>query len=136
MIDPVSSYVIIVLILALVVLPIIYMAFRQWLRHRQRLMIHRERLAAIQKGVDLPDLEQEIERSSLNVQRTLLLAGLSWISLGITAFAVLSALLAHPSKFTETIPPGLQWIALAPVGIGISHLIVYSLGKKKATTHQ
>jgi hypothetical protein len=64
------------------------------------------------------------------VQRTLLLAGLSWISLGVTAIVVLSALLAHPSKFTETVPQGLQWIGVAPVGIGISHLIVYLVGKK------
>jgi hypothetical protein len=130
MIDPVSSYVIVVLIVALVVLPIVYMAFHQWLRHRRRVMIHRERLAAIEKGIDLPSLDHEAQRSGWNVQRTLLLAGLSWISLGVTAIVVLSALLAHPSKFTETVPQGLQWIGVAPVGIGISHLIVYLVGKK------
>jgi hypothetical protein len=29
------------------------------------------------------------------------------------------------------IPDGTQWIALAPIGIGISHVIVYLVGKQK-----
>jgi len=130
MIDPVSSYVIIVLIVALVVLPIVYLAFQQWLRHRRRVMIHRERLAAIEKGIDLAPLEQEIQRGSWNVQRILLLAGLSWISLGIGTFVVLSAVLVHPSNLTEALPNGLQWIGIVPVGIGLSHLFVYVVGKR------
>ena len=136
MIDPVSSYVIIVLIVALVVLPIVYLAFQQWLRHRRRVMIHRERLAAIEKGIDLAPLEQEIQRGSWNVQRILLLAGLSWISLGIGTFVVLSAVLVHPSNLTEALPNGLQWIGIVPVGIGLSHLFVYVVGKRtEAESH-
>ena len=130
MINPVSNEVIVVLIVALVVLPTMYLAFQQWLRHRRRVMIHRERLAAIEKGIELPALEQEAQRSSWNVQRTLLLAGLSWISLGIGTFVVLSAVLAHPSQLTEAIPTGLQWIGIVPVGIGVSHLFVYVVGKR------
>jgi hypothetical protein len=41
-----------------------YLAFRQWLQFNRRTMIHRERLAAIEKGVDLPPVEQEVRRSS------------------------------------------------------------------------
>src|SRR5712692_2515098 len=89
---------------------IAYMGFRQWLRHHRRVMIHRERLAAVEKGIEVPPLEREVQRNAWNVQRILLLAGLSWISLGIGAFVVLSALLAYPSKLTEEIPNGLQWI--------------------------
>ena len=107
-----------------------YMGFRQWLRHHRRMMIHRERLAAVEKGIELPPLEQEVQRISWNVQRILLLTGLYWISLGIGAFVVLSALLAYPSKLTQEIPQGMQWIAVAPVAIGLSHLIVYMLGKR------
>lgn len=136
MIDPVSSEVIVVLIVALVVLPIVYLAFQQWLRHRRRVMLHRERLAAIEKGIELPALEQEAQRSSWNVQRMLLLAGLSWISLGVGIFVVLSAVLAHPSKLTEAIPNGVQWIGIVPVGVGLSHLFVYMVGKKtQADSH-
>ena len=114
-----------------VVALIVYLGFRQWLRHHRRVLIHRERLAAVEKGVEMPPLEQEVRRSAWNVQRILLLAGLTWISLGVGAFVVLSALLAYPSKLTEDIPHGLQWIGVAPVCIGLSHLIVYLVGKRK-----
>ena len=108
-----------------------FMGFHQWLRHHRRIMIHRERMASVQKGIELPPLEREVERSSWNVQRILLLAGLSWISVGVGAFVVLSALLAYRSQLTEDIPQGIQWIGVAPVGIGLSHLIVYLVGKNK-----
>ena len=102
-------------IVIVIVAVIGYIAFRHWLQFRRREMIHRERLVAIEKGVELPPLEQEVRRGSLNVQRFLLLAGLTWVSLGIGAFVVLSALLAgHAGK----LPQGLQWIGVAPVCLG------------------
>jgi hypothetical protein len=107
-----------------------YMGFREWLRHQRRALLHKERLAAIEKGVDVPSLDQEIKRSTWNVQRVLLLAGLIWISLGVALFVVLSALIAA-AKPDVDIPQGAQWIGLAPTLIGLSHLIVYVAGKKK-----
>ncbi len=119
--------------LALVIVALIaYAGFRQWLQHHRRMMIHRERLAAIEKGVQIPPLEQEVRRTSWNVQRILLLAGLTWVSLGVGAFVVLTALLSHTSRVSHDIPQGIQWIGVAPVAIGLSHLIVYLVGKKKA----
>jgi len=108
-----------------------FIGFQQWLRHSRRIMIHRERLAALEKGLELPPLEQEVQRGRWNVQRILLLSGLCWISLGFGAFMVLNALLAHPSDLVKDIPQGLQFIGVAPVGIGLSHLIVYVVEKKK-----
>ena len=102
-----------------------YLAFRHWLLLNRRTMIHRERLAAIEKGVDLPPLDIEVRRNRGGIQRFLLLSGLVWVSLGVGAFVTLSALLAHPTPVTREIPEGLQWIGLAPVCIGVSHLIVY-----------
>ena len=108
-----------------------FLAFRQWMQLSRRAMIHRERLAAIEKGVELPPLEQEVQRSSWNVQRFLLLAGLVWLSLGVGAFVTLSAMLARPTAVTEGIPQGMQWIGLAPACIGLSHLTVYLVGRRK-----
>ena len=31
-----------------------FVGFRQWLRHQQRVLVHRERLVALEKGVELP----------------------------------------------------------------------------------
>ena len=109
---------------------IAFAGFRQWLTYQRRVMIHRERLTAIEKGVELPPLEKEISRGNWNVQRILLLAGLIWISLGIGIFVVLKAVLAHPEGL-EDIRQGFQWIGIAPVMIGFSHLIVYLVGRKK-----
>jgi hypothetical protein len=64
-------------IVIVIVAVIGYIAFRHWLQFRRREMIHRERLVAIEKGVELPPLEQEVRRSGQNVQRFLLLAGLT-----------------------------------------------------------
>ena len=114
----------------MVVALIAFMGFRQWLTHRRREMIHRERLTAIEKGVELPPLEQEVRRGNWNVQRILLLAGLVWISLGIGVFVVLNAVLAHPEGLTD-VRQGIQWIGIAPVMVGLSHLIVYLVGRKK-----
>lgn len=118
---------------AIVIVALIaFVGFRQWLQHHRRVMIHRERLEAIEKGVELPPLEQEVKRSGWNVQRILLLAGLTWISLGIGLFVVLSALLAHPEALSDLgLHQGLQWLGIAPVLVGLSHLIVYLVGKKK-----
>jgi hypothetical protein len=110
---------------------VIYVGFQQWLAYLRRALIHKERLAAVEKGIDLPPLEQEAKRRSWNVQRILLLLGLIWISLGIGAFVILSALLATPSQLTSDIPRGIQWVGVAPVGIGLSHLIVYYVGRNK-----
>ncbi len=117
-------------IVIVIVALIAFVGFRQWLKHQRRVMVHRERLNAIEKGVEVPPLEQEVRRSNWNVQRILLLAGLIWISLGIGVFAVLSALLAHPEGLTD-LRQGFQWIGIAPVMIGLSHLIVYLVGSKK-----
>jgi hypothetical protein len=109
---------------------IAFAGFRLWLKHQRRVMIHRERLAAIEKGVELPPLEQEVRRSNWNVQRILLLAGLIWISLGIGLFVVFNALLAHPQGVAD-LPQGIQWVGIAPAMIGLSHLMVYLVGRKK-----
>jgi len=105
-----------------------FVGFRQWLQQQRRMMIHRERLAAIEKGVELPPLEPEVRPSNWNVQRILLLAGLIWTSLGVAAFFSLLVLSRVPAV---GIPEGTAVVAIAPIGIGLSHLIVYAVGRKK-----
>ena len=117
---------------------IAFVGLQQWLRHHRRLMIHRERLAAIEKGIDLPVVEHEAQRSSWNTQRLLLFAGLVWTSLGIGASVLFSALQGQTvpvpweaAGTTTRIPDGMQWIGVAPLGIGLSHLAVYFVGEKR-----
>jgi hypothetical protein len=133
MVDP-GGFIIISLILAVAATYI----FQMWARHQRRLMIHRERLAAIEKGIELPPLEQEIQQRSWNVQRVVLLAGLVWISLGIGAFPLLRGLRGQsivspwdPYSPPFKIPAGLEWIGVALIGIGLSHLVTYVVGRRR-----
>src|SRR5258708_35314014 len=85
-----------------------YLAFRQWLQFSRRRMIHRERLVSIERGVDVPLLDQEVRRSRWNVQQVLLLAGLVWISLGVGRVLAHNDLLPPPPSATQGIPPGVH----------------------------
>lgn len=113
---------------------ILYIAFRNWLEHDKRRMIHRERLAAIEKGLELPAIEQETRRRSWNVQRYLLLAGWSFIFAGIAAFITITMVTfgQAPGKSVDGLPPqGAQFLGLIPIGVGIAHLITYRTGQKR-----
>jgi hypothetical protein len=116
------------LIAVIIVVSVAYVGYQQWLRHHRRLMIHRERIAALERGVPLPPVDQEIELKNWNVQRFLLLAGLSWISLGIGGFAFLHVMSLYHSRGEYG---GVQWLALSVVLIGFSHLIVYAVESKR-----
>ena len=103
-----------------------YVAFSQWMQHARRMMVHRERLAAIEKGIELPPLEQEVQRSRWNVQRFLLWFGCLDISVGVGVYILLSVMMSFPpNKFTQDLPPGIQYVGVIPVGMGIAHLIAY-----------
>lgn len=131
-----------------------YVGFLQWLRHQRRAMVHRERLAAIEKVASLPP-DAEPQRSWLtalewpsdaasspgspeaerrrhwNLQRLLLLGGLVWLSVGVGAFVTLSAVIAGASPAAADVPRGIEWIGLAPAMIGLSHLAVYAAGRRR-----
>jgi hypothetical protein len=55
----------------------------------------------------------------------------SALSNTLVASVVLSTILAHPSPQTAEVPQGIQWIGIAPIGVGLSHLIVCAVGKRK-----
>ena len=112
-------------------------ALQIWVRYQRRLMIHKERLASIEKGIELPPLEQEIERSGWNVQRLLLLAGLVWIAIGVATFPLMKSLggQSFPNPWAPfdpdiEIPWGLEWLGVGFVGIGIAHVLTYAFGRR------
>jgi hypothetical protein len=112
----------------IILISVAYVAYQQWLRHERRRLIHQERVAAIGKGVELPALDQELERRSWGVQRFLLLAGLSWISLGIGAFPFLHVMsIYHPRGDFG----GVRWVVVPAILIGVSHLIVYAVERNR-----
>jgi hypothetical protein len=127
-----------------VVAGVFHTAFQQFLRAQRRQMIHRERLAALEQGIELPPLEQEMQRRSWNVQRLLVLAGLSWVSVGLGILFVLYNLIGqtfqvpwgtdrfgNPYWVPVIIRDGMQYSGIAFIGIGLSHLVVYAMGRRE-----
>lgn len=110
-----------------------YVCFRQWLRHDKRRMIHRERLAALEAGRELPAVEQESSQSLWNVQRFLLVAGISWVAAGLggglTFFVILRQ--ASPEWLRQLPPAGTEIAAIIPIGIGLAHLIAFWAGERR-----
>ena len=116
----------------IIVALIAFLGLRLWLQHQRRIIIHKERIAAIEKGVELPPVEEEIKHSNWNIQRFLLLAGLIWISIGVGLYVVIDALLTQRTPENHLpFTPGFQWIGVGPAAIGISHLIVYFISRNK-----
>jgi hypothetical protein len=122
---------------AIVIVALIaFVGFRQLLAYHRREQLHRERMLAMEKGIALPPMEPEVRRSNINVQRILLLAGLIWISLGIATFVVLNVAQTSGQQwfdYPHQLPRGIQYVAIAPIGIGISHLIVLLVGRNKVS---
>ena len=72
-----------------------------------------------------------MQRTSWNVQRLLLLAGLVWISIGTGFYLVFSEMLRHTTEFTKDVPPGIQYVGYGLIGVGVSHLIAFAAGFRK-----
>ena len=95
--------------------------------HKRRKLMelhHAERMAAIERGMDIPPLPLELidGRSTPKRRRTALLPGLVWFFIGL-AFVV-GAL----SRDGEDIP---VFAGLIPLGIGLAYLIYYFVEGRK-----
>jgi hypothetical protein len=90
-------------------------------RKRRRLMElhHAERMAAIERGMEVPPLPVElIDGRGPRRRRSSLLPGLVWFFIG--AAVVVGAL----SSGEDDIP---VWLGLVPLGIGLAYLIYYAV---------
>jgi len=112
----------------LVTILLAFAAFQQWLRHQRRLLVHRERLAAIEKGTELPPVEEEVKRRSISAQRVLIFAGLVWISLGAAALSGdVSSLIGNPIS---------RPLGIALIGIGLAHIVVFAIARIQDRNHR
>ena len=106
-------------------IPIVAIIMDSTKRRRIYELHHKERLAAIEKGVEAPPLPPELfdkDFSQRNRRPRHLLHGLVWLLLGL---ALLVAL--HFDSHQR------QWAfyALIPVGVGLAYLIYYAVEGKK-----
>jgi hypothetical protein len=112
-----------------------YVGFRQWLRHQQRAMVHRERLAALDKGADLPAWPDEApSRFEFGMDSFLLLSGLIWLAIGLGGMLAAFIIVAHPNvqRIDDAVPPSIALIGLPVALVGVAHLIVYRVRRRSS----
>lgn len=111
-----------------------FIGFRHWLRHQQRVMVHRERLAALEKGADLPAWPDEPRPVSFGFgfDSVLLLSGLIWLAIGVGGMLATYVIVAQPQiqRIPEAVPPHIALIGLPVALIGVAHLIVYGARRR------
>jgi hypothetical protein len=97
-------------------------------RKRRRLMelYHAERMAAIERGMEIPPLPSEI-LGPLPRSRSTLLPGLIWLFVGL---AILLSLQKGEGLFPG--PMGGRWVCgLVPTAVGLAYLVHYLIEGRK-----
>jgi hypothetical protein len=111
-----------------------FVGFRQWLRHQQRAMVHRERLAALEKGADLPAWPDEApSRFDFGLDSFLLLSGLIWLAIGLGGMFAAWLIVSDPKvqRLPDAVPESIALIGVPVALIGVAHLIVYRAQRRK-----
>jgi Domain of unknown function (DUF6249) len=102
-------------------IPIIFMSLDDRKRRRFIELHHAERMAAIERGMELPPLPQELLEGTRSRRRTTsLLPGLVWFFVGV---AILIAL--------QSISDEEAMIGLVPAGVGLAYLTYYFFEGRK-----
>jgi hypothetical protein len=88
---------------------------------------HKERMAAIERGMDLPPLPEAFFRSFSTDRRPRhLLTGMIWTFVGLGLFVALR----------EVADEDVAWFALMPIGVGLALLIYYFVEGRKLLDQQ
>ena len=83
---------------------------------------HKERMAAIERGMEVPQLPESFYLSLKPARRSsYLLPGLIWLFVGIGLFVALGAVAGH----------GVRYFGLIPVGVGLAFLVYYFVEGRK-----
>jgi hypothetical protein len=106
-------------------IPIVYLILSYRRRRRLLELHHQERMAAIERGMEIPPLPAE--RTAPNRTRSELLPGLIWLLLGLALTAAMHQLGAAQEV------EGLAVWGLVPTAVGVAYLIYYVLeGRRHA----
>jgi len=105
-------------------IPIIYLVLNYRKRLRLIELVHAERLAAIERGMEVPALPVEI-LGSPPVSRSTLLPGLVWLFVGLALIAGLHGIGAYAGV------GGLSIWGLVPTAVGVAYLIYYFVEGRK-----
>lgn len=120
--DAVAVFIPIVAIVMSLSIPIVF-AIIDYRRRRDIVEAHhKERMAAIERGMELPPLPESFFRSFNYDRRPRhLLTGMIWTFVGVGLFVALR----------EVAGEDVAWFALMPIGVGLALLIYYFVEGRK-----
>lgn len=100
-------------------IPIVWIVLSYRKRRRLIELYHTERMAAIERGMELPPLPIELIDGRARRRRSSLLPGLVWFFIGLAVFAGWLM-----TGFDDDLP---VIFGLIPLGIGLAYLIYYGV---------
>ena len=100
-------------------LPIVWIALNYRKRRHLMELYHKERMAAIERGMELPPLPLDLIDGRSRRRRSSLLPGLVWFFIGLAVFAGWLI-----TDFDDDLP---VIGGLIPLGIGLAYLIYYGV---------
>lgn len=107
-------------------IPIVFMVLNYRKRRRLMELHHVERMAAIERGMEIPPLPMElIDGGSPRRRRTSLLPGLVWLFVGLAMLIAIGKLAEEEAL-----------LGLIPTGIGLAYLIYYFVEDRKIESRQ
>jgi Domain of unknown function (DUF6249) len=125
--DAIAVFIPIVAIIMSLLIPIVF-AIVDYRRRRDIVEAHhKERMAAIERGMELPPLPEAFFRSFSTDRRPRhLLTGMIWTFVGLGLFVALR----------EVAGEDVAWSALMPIGVGLAFLIYYFVEGRKLLDQQ
>ncbi len=119
--DAVAVFIPIVAIIMSLALPMVF----GWIDYRRRRDIvdahHRERLAAIERGMEIPPLPEAFYSPFRKRRSSYLLPGMIWAFVGTGLFIALGAVAGEDVRY----------FALIPIGVGLAYLIYHVVEGRK-----
>lgn len=107
-------------------IPIVYIALNYRKRKRLMELSHAERMAAIERGMEVPPLPIELIDGRSNRRRSSLLPGLVWFFIGL-------AVVAGTLSIGDDMP---IVFGLVPLAIGLAYLIYYAVEGRHVEARQ
>lgn len=108
-------------------IPIVYIALNYRKRKRLMELSHAERMAAIERGMEVPPLPLELIDSRSTRRRSSLLPGLVWFFIGLAMVA--GSLIGNDDDLPVM-------FGLVPLGIGLAYLIYYAVEGRQVEARQ
>ena len=106
-------------------IPIVFAVLNYRKRKRLMELHHAERMAAIERGMDLPPLPLDLIDGRSTRRRSSLLPGLVWLFIGLALLIAMQSI-----REEEAV------LGLIPAGIGLAYLIYYFIEGRKLEAKQ